>query len=129
MSGDEPDDCVNSSDLLLERLAGELVALAVELTAIQEALAEFIDRSPPEPDMARRLQAIDIATQTADNLARVVAAMARSHPAPPDSHTIRAGVGMKALADRLLRSVQTAEGEQSMSKDTSAKGPSEICWL
>jgi hypothetical protein len=114
---------------LLGQLSRELSAMETELSALQDAMADLIDRSPPEPDMIRRLQSIDTITQTARNLATVAAAMARSHPAPPGADVIRASVGLKDLAERLARAGSASDAGRPAPRGTGSVSRGEISWF
>lgn len=113
MSADPPPELRIPRDTLLDRLAGELVALRDTLHSVQDALADLAAHSPPEPDMVRRLQALDAATQTADNLARVLEDMARFHPHGPDADRILSRVDLKDLAHRLVAAPDGSEAGPS----------------
>ena len=117
------------SRILLSQLSHELAEMESALSGVQEALSELVERSVPEPDMIRRLQTIDAITQTAQNLAWVLAAMAQCHPASPDAELIRAKVGMKDVGNRLAGAVSDPAAVQPAEPPSTSTSQGEVSWF
>ena len=126
-SNEKAEDC--GSRILLSQLSHELAEMESALSGVQEALSELVARSAPEPDMIRRLQTIDAITQTAENLAWVLAAMAQCHPAAPKAEQIRAKVGMKDVGDRLASAVSDPNAVPPTKPPSGLTGRGEIAWF
>jgi len=120
-------------DVLLARVSRELAALEIALAAVQEAVADLTAQAPLEPDMLRRLQALDVVTQTAENLARVTAEMASAHPDAPEASRLIDRIGMKDLAARLLSAPSDVSLDphpgQAVSPGAGANGDGEVSWF